>query len=491
MANARTYASTAGGRTPRTDSSAAGGGGGQGFLFPVDTIARVTTGTRLVDVDATTFPDGTLVFVRSVRDFFVLDKDSALTSDNITIADAIGGGRWTRRFEPDVEWLSQASWTIDPTAADDEGDGSPGDPLQTHAELGRRAFNQGWAINQDTVVNITQNGLPAEDPVEIDVATPTDVVIRYVGDAVTLQSGTLTDATALSSGTALPTVEDTVNGFGAPDTLSRIRLTSGASSGAIAWMLRDDGANVFTTSAFATTAKTPPVVTGTPVLTDPTPGGGDDYVLEGLPRVRLARVKITHAVGANLTLLFDTLEVGESEGAIIVTSLDRTFFIDSVILNAVFQKADANFSNVLVRGINQLNGQAVFRAGALAVSSVFVGAEAAINMQEEHTAVGESLISGGIADYSITGPVSAHDAPAAGLLLEPLTRARTVDLVWGSGNGTYGINAAGGQLFYAPGTQPTVTGSTNDTRVGGVDTPYAGIPAFNGGDGSAIVETPT
>lgn len=473
--------------TPRVPPSGSGGGA---FLAPVDTIARASAG-RLVDISTGLLPDGAVVFVRSVRDFFVLDKNSTETSDNITIADGNGGGRWGRRFEPDVEWLTQAEWNIDPAAADDEGDGSAGDPLQTHAELGRRAFKQGWVIRQSVLVNIAAGGLPESDPVEIDVAVDDpNVLLRYVGAPTVVQTGTLTDATALVSGTALPTIEDTVGGLGAGNLGQRVRLTSGANAGAIAWALRDDGSDTLTTSAFATTPKTAQPVTGIPTLGGPTPGGGDDYALETLPAIFLSRVKIAQPEGVTTSLLFDTLSVGDAGAAFIATSLDRLLLVDGVLFGALVRKGDLLLTDVLVRGTSQVGGAAVVRAGAIFILSVLLGAEAVIELSHEHTAVGESLITGGVADYTIAGPTSAHDAPTAGLQLTPTVRVTTAGLIWGTGNGTYGIDAAGGQLFYDPGLKPTVTAAINDTRVGGAPTAYAQIPALNGGDGSAVVESP-
>lgn len=490
MANPRTFASTSGGRTPRSDSGASGGGGGGGTIAAVDTIARDTTGVRLVDVPTNSLPDGTLVFVRSVRDFFVLDKDSTETSDDITIADGNGGGRWGRRFEPDVQWLTQAEWNIDPAAADDEGDGSAGDPLQTHAELGRRAFNHGWEIRQSVLVNIVESGLPETDPIEIDVAvTDEDVLIRYVGEPTVQQSGTLTDATALVSGTALPTIEDTVGGFGAANVGQRVRLTSGASAGAIAWALRDDGSNTLTTSAFATTNKTAQPVDGSPTLGGPTAGGGDDYVLETLPVISLARVNVSVPVGRSNALVFDSLSVGQS-GGFDLAQADRLLVVDGVLAAVNISNASVQFTNVLFRGSSVIAGAADVLAGAV-LDGTMLGFNATIQMSDEHTVVGQSLIlSDSVAEYVVPGPVSAHDAPGAGLELGPHARMRTTGLIWGSGNGTFGIDAAGGQMLYDAATKPTVTGATNDTQVGGVPTAYADIPAFNGGDGSAIVEIP-
>lgn len=440
---------------------------------------------RLVDVDATTFPDGTLVFVRSVRDFFVLDKASALTADDTTIADAIGGGQWLRMGFDNERWTHQAAWFIDPAAADDEGDGSAGDPLRTHAELGRRAMNNGAQIPQSVTVTIVST-LPADtDPVEIDVElTDPTAVIRYVGTPTQIESGTLSAATPLVSGTNLPDV--TGPGLFLGD---RIRLTSGASTGAIAWILRDDGGGVRTTSAFQTTNKTAQPLTGTPTLLDP--AANDDFVVEDLPNIYLARVKFSNPNGVELALVFDSLHIGSDDDTRLTTLLNRCLIVDSVLDNVSIGHPQATMSGCLFDDVTLRNGFAICNACASRVAALSA-TDCFVIMAFETTAVGAPLVpSSSTAVYAFTGPVSAHDSPALTAGLTITNAANAFALLWGTGNATYGINALTGSLFYPPATKPTVTGGTNDTRVGGVDKAYADIPFLNGTNGAAIVETPT
>ena len=87
------------------------GGGAQSFQI-VDTIHLTPPlgGTRLVDIVTTSLEDGTIVYVRSVEDLFVLEKAVALTVDGITVVNTlVGTGQWTRRNVGSQRWLQQAA----------------------------------------------------------------------------------------------------------------------------------------------------------------------------------------------------------------------------------------------------------------------------------------------------------------------------------------------------------------------------------------------
>jgi len=499
MGQTRQFGAPAGGRTPRQDPvNGGGGGGGQGgFAFPVDTIARASA-SELVNLDATLFPDGTLVFVRSVRDFFVLHKTSALTADDITIADAIGGGQWLRKFTPSVRWLSQAAWFIDPAAADDEGDGSGGDPLQTHAELGRRAICQGREITQSVTVTIVAS-LPETDPVEIDVqfpqtSLPQPPTIRYVGTATTVRSGTFTGVTALVSGTALPTITDGVGGSFAAQIRQRVRMIGGANVGARSWLVRDDGGSMATTSAWWLPSAL--IGASAPTLSDPTT---DDYVVETFPSVRLSRVKMSEGPIGGLEfipLVFEDLFVGSinTDAPPRLTNLDATLFQGCELSATLHDKAYLAATGCLLqRAVGFQRSTVVLRASAI-VGTGYGATGSTVAMSEETTAMGVPLVTG-VRTFDtrfILATASGFDAGAgqSGVELPADCTMRVGGLLWGTGNATYGINALGGKL-YAANFLPTITGAVDDTRVGGIDKAYALLPFFNAANGACVVDTPT
>ncbi len=491
MGQARTFGAPSGGRTPRADPDPSALTPDTCCITPVDTIARASP-TRLIDVAAGVLPDGVSVFVRSVRDFFVLDKDSALVPDNITIADAIGGGQWLRRLGPSIQWLTQTSWFIDTAAADDEGTGLVGDPLQTHAELGRRAVCQGKAIKQTTSVTIVAS-LPVTDPVEIDVKMPVpDTYLHYFGAPTTIRSGTFDAVTPLVSGFAPTSVTDAVGGSFAAQIGKRVRMTSGLSSGARATLTKDEGGSVASTSPFFQQDTVGPPAEELPTLVNPTT---DDYVIEDLPTIQVARVKASRALGgAAPPVIFEDLLVGTpvTDDFTLCTNCDRALFVACDVTNHAWDKTQAIYSGCQVqRGTDWQNSDAQLVACAV-LGTGYTATDSTIAIGLETAAVVAQLIP--VASTScrfLITDASGQDAAGASVDLGPVESCESTGLLWGIGNGTFGIRCRGGVFWYDVATQPTITGATDDTRIGGVDKAYAGVPFFNSANNSGLVETPT
>lgn len=443
-------------------------------------------------MNATVLPDGVSVFVRSVRDFFVLHKTSALTADNITIADAIGGGQWLRRLGPSIRWLTQAAWFIDPAAADDEGTGAVGDPLQTHAELGRRAVCQGKAIKQTTAVTIVSS-LPATDPVEIDIKVPVaDRYLHYFGTPTVVRSGTFDAVTPLISGIALTTVTDAVGGSFAAQIGKRVRMTSGASIDARAWLERDDGGSTASTSAFFQQDTVGPPAEELPTLANPTT---DDYVIEDLPTIQVARVKASRALGGDAPpVIFEDLLVGTpvTDDFTLCTNCDRSLFVACDVTHHAWDKTQAIYSGCMVqRSTDWQNSDAQLVACAV-LGAGYTATDSTIAIGLETAAVGAQLIpvASTSCKYLVTD-ASGRDAAAAGVDLGPGESCEVTGLLWGIGNGTFGIRCSGGILWFAVATKPTITGAVRDTRIGGINRIYASIPFFNASNSSGVVDTPT
>lgn len=93
-------------------------------------------------LDSAGYPSGQLVNVQTLRSagYFVLDKDSTATPDNITVVDALNAtGNWVREENTALSWTYQTTWYVDPAAGNDEGTGAtPATALKTVAELARR-----------------------------------------------------------------------------------------------------------------------------------------------------------------------------------------------------------------------------------------------------------------------------------------------------------------------------------------------------------------
>jgi hypothetical protein len=107
---------------------------------------NVATWADLLALDATAFPTGTKVFVRSFRDFAMLDKSSAAAVVLLVVGAAVGGGQWLRTLEPDPFWIYQTDFYVNPGAgpASDENTGlTLLAPLNSLEEWKRRV-SQNW-----------------------------------------------------------------------------------------------------------------------------------------------------------------------------------------------------------------------------------------------------------------------------------------------------------------------------------------------------------
>jgi hypothetical protein len=471
--------------------------GGAGGLI-VDTIAVTPPpgGTRLVDVDTTSIPDGTKAWVRSVEDWFVLNRTTTLTPDNITVADAIaGGGQWLRKLTPSQRWIQQAPWFIDPAnvtgVASDENDGFTGaTPLSSDNERRRRWAPEASRLFIVSTVTYMSGGF-TEGLSEYSFSGPSTVLA--IGLPTTLRAGTLTAGTMpLASGTSLPVIEDTVGGSFAGLINERVRLTTGAGSGGIAWILRDDGGSAATTSAF---------LTPNGIMVDPAPGDG--YVVESLPFISLTKIDGAFAGMDAIDLQINTI-VAEWSVSFWIGEFCKLFGnlrnsrLDEVhgcFFDADFQwhscHIDSILTCVLTRNVfnnstARIDNESVWLGGAL-------------------SAVGGSDIRFGTGGTT-GGAASGHDVPVSvpgdgalnvgfvpGFAL--LGRLGRVSAdggnVWGSTNAGFGIfcNAAN-QALYRP-TPPnpfTITGAAGDTSVGGTTKAYGALPFIEPANGAGIVK---
>src|SRR3972149_3101872 len=175
-----------------------------------------------------------LVFVSTTKCYWMRHLDSTLTTDGITIVNAIGGGRWQRKVTTTaLDWLSQAAWTIDPLLGNDENPGGALAPLSTAAELDRR-LSVG-AIRQHVTVTIVAGATVPN--LELTIATG---IYRFnvVGTPTTLASGTvdtLIERTHAGSTPQSALLTDAGVLDWTPFVGRRIRITSGAAAGSIAW----------------------------------------------------------------------------------------------------------------------------------------------------------------------------------------------------------------------------------------------------------------
>lgn len=466
----------------------------------VDTISKVPPpgGVRLVDIDTTSLTDGTQVWVRSVEDWFVIDKSSGASIDGITVvAPGVGPGQWLRKLTGSERWRQQAAWFIDPAnvsaTASDENDGFTGaTALLTDAERQRRWKPDPQAIAAVAITITWLSTAVSLDPVGMHAFGPT-IVLLFQGTTTSLQAGTLTGGTAaLVSGTSLPVVEDT----GTPVNFAafvgkRIRLTSGANAGAIAWILHDLGANQATTSAFRQLAG----------IVNPAPGDGfviedlsgatfGDYESEFAALSFVADMQIAAASprwsGAGLGPAF--LFCGFQPDIVVMDSKAR--FLGCELNHTTFERSRVLLETTVTTAPGELLGS------SLVDSTAIVGEECtavdggpllqAIDSEVQFPNTGSGFAAASAFGAAVAGLSIGIDTTVSGALGR-FGRASVDNLIWGAGN-TIGIVVnSGAMVAYDPAFLPTITGATADTFVGGEARAYASLPFTNRFNGAAFV----
>jgi len=178
-----------------------GGGAPAVMVSPVDSIV-LASASRLVDLDATTFVDGTFIYVRSVGDIFILKRPSAETVDNITTVNALGGGQWLRIGDPNPSFLFQDEWHVNVATGNDENPGSELSPLLTWSEWERRlGTGPIRVLQQNTLLKIAGGNVNEGRVPTVNVIIPDAFTLTIEADPVVSRSGTLTAATTTDPAT--------------------------------------------------------------------------------------------------------------------------------------------------------------------------------------------------------------------------------------------------------------------------------------------------
>lgn len=270
---------------PNTWLALSYGGGGSGATITAATAAALT------GIDDTAFNDGTIAFVVTYGDYFSLDTNDTTTPASDEVIVSFAGKRWLRLNIPSIRWALQPAWEIDFAAGNNQNSGAPGFPLKTRAELSRRLGRN--PTQQNTTVTYLSDHT---DPILL--ATLVGPTFRFweVGQATPVLSGTITNfANAVPGMNLHDAFNDTAVGSWAPYLGKRIKLTSGANSGAFAWIGYDtQSGNVVTSPWRKYTAN------GGLDGTDRPPTVGDSYVVEDLTRVNYTSIA-TQADAADST----------------------------------------------------------------------------------------------------------------------------------------------------------------------------------------------
>jgi hypothetical protein len=250
---------------------------------------------------------GAQVFVEGgIDEWYWWDPTSALTPDQLNVVRPTGAvvGNWIR----EIKVVTQTTWAVNATTGSDENPGTVAAPLKTLNELARRFLGRYVAANTDIFLTGTFT-----DPLAIECMGAPGKAITVHGETPTVTStGSLTAAfqPLTVAGNLDAEVTDATQTW-ALRINQRIDMTSGASNGAMAWVMKDLGANKARVSQFV----------------DPTTGNaktpvnGDTYATKTLvTKVAGYRVRLAGGIHFRAFDLIDHIEDVEHIGQYLVAS---------------------------------------------------------------------------------------------------------------------------------------------------------------------------
>ncbi|HEV8246710.1 MAG TPA: hypothetical protein VGP93_13120, partial [Polyangiaceae bacterium] len=394
------------------------------------------------------------------------------------------------RISTGPDYSSVAAWTINPTSGSD----APGSTtVKTGAELSRRLA--GAIITQAVTITIVGD-LLYPDYLALDYKRGPGGAVRVVGTpTATLAAGTFTSVGALNRAT--PTM-----GFMVDTALSgswsalglikkRIRRTS---DNARAILIKDENAITakrVRPSAWHIPSFTNPLNTNA-LLTATSPVVGDAYVVEQLPKIDCFTSRHCMIDGGSSSLVtglvVDSIDFGVSAGRkmTLLSYGERTYLVGCTNCNlqnisgynilvgsSVTQGAIGSWAQPPT-GFTQFQAAAFISGGALAAqegATCFVSDDTVaqgVNLRARYN--GTVIFTGNAAVFDMAGDAVTIAANSSSNVLS--------GTVYGNGNTGVGVNCDG-LMTYVAGSQPTVTGTTGDSKVGGTVKTWAQIPYYD------------
>lgn len=448
----------------------------------------VANWAALLALDTTGFVSGTVAFVETLKDFAMLDRDSAATVVDLMVGDATVGGQWLRLLKPDPFWVYQPTFFVDPAngAASDENDGlSSGSPLATLEEWKRRVQQPWPPIGNAMTVELLS---AYTDPFSFDAscfgASPNSATIDGTTNAtkiitnasiahVTVASATGANGTDGTLGLAATTWTSSVGHIGI--------VNAGARAGARFGVYKDQGV-----VGGLQTARVGNVSAGD---FDPTPAtlqAGDTF--DTWQWVHLTGdITIENFGGDGLN--FQSLQLGNvstaanavvATDACVGTSFSNSGCDDNELFCSIFTTVEAFLDGIVyLQGGGSLGGRISSNDSSLIWYGYYTLQNSVMNFNEGR-GVKATLINGPTPPW-----VASFDctSPALTITQGCLFRTAGGGPFWGSGNTAPFIELVGpGALFaYDPGSPPKVTGSGSpDISIEGNSVLYAALPVVIG-----------
>lgn len=449
---------------------------------------------RLQDFNTLDLDDGATASVASLQAIFTFDRTSTLAADDITIIQpAIGPGRWLRVLVGSIRWANQATWFIDPTNGNDENLGdTAGSPLRTLDELSRRLIAQ--TITSSMLVTLASGN---NGNLSLEVNIPSSAVIITIQGTLSSTAPSAIDAVTASNPATNTRglITDAATAF---TDRTLLRLTSGASAGARAWVTRVPAAGSANVTHWALVN---PAATIDPTLVEPV--AGDEFVVDS----RLSTVGgLNIRVQGPGIILFRELVVASSGSVLQLKSGNNSFagvrfYACKILTQAFIQDSDSAFISCGLDAIFMERASIKYRACSLQNGlTCRRGGYASIQRGSCFDAFGMIVEYGAVVDFvggaGVTDCCSWVDSTfAAAIDLNPGSFIE-MDIggprLWGADNAF--VNAAiivrGGSTMVYVGTPPSIPGGPVDCEIGGVATAYGALPSANAARLCGIVDRP-
>lgn len=452
-----------------------------------------TGGTKLVDIVTTALPNGSLASVASVGALFRLETAPTAAvlaaTDGITVVQPVANPahRWVRiPTSNDVNFAYVASWFLDAAAGSDDNDGLTAlTALKTTQELARRLA--GLVIGQNTTVAAAAG---AYGDAAFTFKLPDSLTFVFSGAVTSSAADTITAVTAAVPAT---NTRGAITGT-APVWVdkSRLRLTSGALSGAIAVVTRIIGgaqANVSRWGRFASATSTTPTI-GEPAI-------NDTYVVDTLG-TSIGELMLSWQ-GDGEFVVKDCVVNGSAQnipGSWIVPRFMNCIF------NATSGRTDFDYCEVFLLGCQALSPVSVEYSIVACRNNVFEGDvnvdfEGSLQMAYSHCFDGATLTaqhSSIVYDQLLSADVQFVDILAGNCVTVSdgacVNAAVSTAIFWGANNACasairVGSNAS---FLYLAAAKPVIPGGAVDTIIGGVNVSYAALPFFHASLGASIVD---
>lgn len=463
--------------------------------------------------DASSVPDFAVASVGVVNDDYMLIRApsaallAAADEVNVILAAAPAGAIWARQYAQNLPAQFATAWFLDAAVGDDRNDGlSAGSALRTMRELSNRL--RGATVPAGVAVTVVlAAGDYSAHPMQFDVTLNQGSTIQFIGavtstvDTIATILPTVPGAATTNVGAQRGTLTATARDVSVGDDRARLRITSGATAGAIAWVTRvptPGVGGVYNVTRWGSLANP---LTST-LVTNQTPAPGDSYALDVLTsRVGYLDLRVRGPGRIVLQDLFDrpaetttvthraTCDNGNANGVMAYGcrfEATATQLFQAGIWTMAVCSVSSDVGNIVYSGVKVVHRMCVHTGTAnVPHTSVFIQDETVLVAVSGHTFDNAQVIiqNGSIWDQIGSNANDVQWCDLTGLRAVEVAQTgqfwahSSTNRIWGLDNSVSSSTfLVTGRFFYNE--TPSVPGGASDANVGGTIVAYAGLPVF-------------